>query len=182
MALPVQRVGQLAPVPNYMLLPLLVVAVIKAVLGCLFRGITSLATLVLLLGSTPAVSAQKVLASPSTYQPTGLQTIIKVPPHSALVRVRYESNSPGPVQLELRHDQRRVVYSERKRETQFVGNYDLAHLPAGDYTLHLSAAGFHHVEALRLQRATNSLVTVELIRLDSFYISSRSLFPSAGPK
>ena len=103
------------------------------------------------------------------------------PPHSALVRVRYESHTPGPVQLELHNDQRGVVYTERKRETQFVGNYDLAHLPAGDYTLHVSAGGFHHVEALRLQR-TAPLVTVELIRPAAFHVSSRSLFPSSGTK
>jgi hypothetical protein len=86
------------------------------------------------------------------------------------------------VQLALRNDQRRVVYSERKRETQFVGNYDLTRLPAGDYTLQVSAAGFHHVEALRLQRANTSLATVELTRPDSFHLSSRLLFPSAGTK
>jgi hypothetical protein len=98
------------------------------------------------------------------------------------VRVRYESNSPGPVQLEPRNDQRGVVYSERKHDTQFVGTYDLAHLPAGDYTLHVSAAGFHHVEILRLQRVTTSLVTVECIRPAAFHVSSLSLLPSAGTK
>lgn len=181
MALPVQRVGQVVPVPIYMLLPLLVVAVRNAVAACLFRAIPSLAVVVLLLGRTPTVCAQTPQGPPA-YQPTGLRTLIQVQPHSALVRVRYESNSPGPVQLELRNDQRRVVYSERKRQTQFVGNYDLAHLPAGDYTLHVSAAGFHHVEILRLQRTTTSLVTVQLIKPDDFHVSSRSLLPSAGTK
>jgi hypothetical protein len=98
------------------------------------------------------------------------------------VRVRYESNSPGPVQLELRNNQRGIVYRERKRDPQFVGNYDLVHLPAGDYTLQVSAAGFYHVQALRLQRTATALVTVELIKPDDFHVSSRALFPSAGTK
>ncbi|NML65653.1 carboxypeptidase regulatory-like domain-containing protein [Hymenobacter sp. RP-2-7] len=164
-----------------MLFPLLIVAVLNAVVVCLFRGVISLAVVVLLLGRTPTISAQ-TLQGPPTYQPTGLQTLIQVQPHSALVRVRYESHMPGPVELELRNDQRCVVYSERKRQAQFVGNYDLAHLPAGDYTLHVSAAGFHHVEVLRLQRATTALVTVELIKPDDFHVSPLSLFPSAATK
>ena len=179
MAFPIQRIGQVVPVPIYMLL--LIVAVLNAVVACLFRGVLSLAVVVLLLSRTQPACAQTPQGQP-TYQPTGLQTLIQVQPHSALVRVRYESNNPGPVQLALRNDQRCVVYSERKRDTQFVGNYDLAHLPAGDYTLQVSAAGFHHVEILRLQRATTALVTVELIRPAAFHVSSLSLLPAAGTK
>lgn len=150
----------------------------KAIFGCFFRWVTSLAVLVLLLSSAQAVSAQTQDGRPS-YQATGLRTLIKAQPNSALVRVRYESNNPGPVHLELLNDQRCVVYTERKRETHFVGNYDLALLPAGDYTLHLSTYGFHHVEALRLHRNNNSLATVQVIRPDAFQLSSQSLFPSA---
>ena len=164
-----------------MLLSLLVVALVNAVVACLFRGVPSLAVIVLLLGRTQPVCAQ-IPQGPPAYQPAGLQTLIQVQPHSALVRVRYESHTPGPVQLELHNDQRGVVYTERKRETQFVGNYDLAHLPAGDYTLHVSAGGFYHVEVLRLQRTATSLVTVELIRPAAFHVSFRSLFPSASTK
>ena len=152
----------------------------KAIFGCFYRWVTSLALLVLLLSSAQAVSAQTLDGQPS-YQATGLRTLIKAQPNAALVRVRvrYESNNPGPVQLELLNDKRRVVYTERKRETHFVGNYDFALLPAGDYTLHLSTYGFHHVEALRLNRDNNSLATVQIIRPDAFRISSQSLFPSA---
>jgi hypothetical protein len=152
------------------------VAAMKATFGCFFRWVTSLALLVL--SSAQAVSAQTLDGQPS-YQATGLRTVIKAQPNSALVRVRYESNNPGPVQLELRNDKRCVVYTERKRETHFVGNYDLAFLPAGDYTLQLSAYGFHHVEALRLNRNNTSLSTVQVIELNAFQIASQSLFPSA---
>jgi hypothetical protein len=83
------------------------------------------------------------------------------------------------VYVEFLNDKRLVVYAERKRETHFVGDYDLASLPAGDYTLHLFTYGFHHVEALRLNRDNNSRATVQVIEPNSFQLSSRSLFPSA---
>jgi hypothetical protein len=155
----------------------LAVAAMNAIIGCFFRWVTSLALLVLLLSSTQASSAQTLAGQPS-YQATGLRTLIKAQPNSALVRVRYESNNPGPVQLELLDDKGGVVYTERKQETHFVGNYDLAHLPAGDYALHLATYGFHHVEALRLHRANNSVVTVQVIRPDAFRIASSPLVPS----
>jgi hypothetical protein len=151
----------------------------KAVFGCFFRWVTSLALLVLLLSSAPAVSAQTLAGQPG-YQATGLRTIIKTQPNSALVRVRYESNNPGPVQLAFLNDQRCVVYAERKRETHFVGDYDLAPLPAGDYTLHVSTYGYHHVEALRINRANNSRATVQVIRPNTFRIFSQPVFPSAA--
>jgi hypothetical protein len=110
---------------------------------------------------------------------SGLRTITKALSNSALVRVRYESNNPGPVYVEFLNDKRLVVYAERKRETHFVGDYYLASLPAGDYALHLSTYGFHHVEALRINRGKNLRVTVQVIKPNSFQISSQSLFPSA---
>jgi hypothetical protein len=151
----------------------------NAIVGCFFRWLASLA-LLMLLSRAQAVSAQ-TLAGPPSYQATGLRTLIKAQPNSALVRVRYESNNPGPVQLALLDDQGSVVYTERKQETHFVGNYDFAHLPAGDYALHLSTCGFHHVEALRLHRANNSIATVQVIRPDAFRIASPSLVPSVLP-
>lgn len=150
----------------------------KAIFGCSFRWVASLALLVLLLSSTQAVSAQTLDGQPS-YQAPGLRTVIKAQPNSALVRVRYESNNPGPVYLELLNDKRCVVYTERKQETHFVGNYDLASLPAGDYALHLSTYGFHHVEALRLNRDNNSKATVQVIRPNAFQTAFQSLLPSA---
>ncbi|UOQ71479.1 carboxypeptidase-like regulatory domain-containing protein [Hymenobacter cellulosilyticus] len=132
----------------------------------------------LLPSSAQAVSAQTLDGQPR-YQATGLRTMIKAQPNSALVRVRYESNNPGVVHVELLNDKRRVVYTERKRETHFVGDYNLAFLPAGDYTLHLSTNGFHHVEALRLNRNNNSIATVQVIELNAFQVYSQSLFPSA---
>ena len=146
----------------------------KAVFCC----ITFLAVPVSLLSSAQAVSAQTFDAQPS-YQAAGLRTMVKAQPNSALVRVRYESNNPGPVQVELRNDRGRVVYTERKRETHFVGNYDLALLPAGDYTLQLSTCGFHHVEALRLYRTNSAIATIQVIELNAFRVSSPSLFTSA---
>lgn len=151
----------------------------KPIFDCFFRWAASLALFVLLLSSDQAVSAQTLGGQPS-YQATGLRTVIKAQPNSALVRVRYERNNAGPVYLEFLNDKRLVVYTERERETHFVGDYDLASLPAGDYTLQLSTDGFHHVEALRLNRANNSRVTVQLIRPNAFRIASQSLFPSAG--
>jgi hypothetical protein len=148
----------------------------NAIVGCFFRWLASLA-LLMLLSRAQAVSAQN-LAAPPSYQATGLRTLIKAQPNSALVRVRYESNNPGLVQLALLDDQGSVVYTERKHETHFVGNYDFAHLPAGDYALHLSTCGFHHVEALRVHRANNSIATVQVIRPDAFRIASPSLVPS----
>jgi hypothetical protein len=150
----------------------------KASLGCFFRWVTSLALPVLLLSSAQAVSAQTLDSQPS-YQATGLRTVIKAQPNSALVRVRYESNNPGPVHLELLNDKRLVVYTERKRETYFVGDYDLVLLPAGDYTLYLFTYGFHHVEALRVNRDNSLRVNVQVIKTSAFQISSQSLFPSA---
>jgi hypothetical protein len=150
----------------------------KALFGCFFRWAASLALLMFILSSAQAVSAQTLAAQPC-YRATGLRTIIKAPPNSALVRVRYESNHPGPVYVEFLNDKRLVVYAERKRETHFVGDYDLASLPAGDYTLHLFTYGFHHVEALRLNRDNNSIATVQVIEPNAFQLSSRSLFPSA---
>jgi hypothetical protein len=128
-----------------------------------------------------AVSAQTLGGQPS-YQASGLRTLIKAQPNSACVRVRYESNNPGPVQLALLDDKGGVVYTERKRETHFVGNYDLSGLPAGDYALHLATSGFHHVEALRLTRANNSLATVQVIKPNAFRIASPSLIPSVVTK
>jgi hypothetical protein len=151
----------------------------KTIFGCSFRWVTSLALLMLLLRSAQAVSAQTLGSQPS-YQATGLRTVIKAPPNSTLVRVRYESNNPGPVYVEFLNDKRLVVYTERKRETHFVGDYDLASLPGGDYALHLFTYGFHHVEVLRLSRNKNSLATVQVIRPDAFYLSSQSVLPSAG--
>lgn len=104
--------------------------------------------------------------------------MIKARPNLALMRVRYEINNAGPMHLELRNDKRPVVYTERKRETHFVGDYDIAFLPAGDYTLHLSNYGFLRVEALRLSRSKNSIATVQAIELNTFQISSQSLFSS----
>jgi hypothetical protein len=150
----------------------------KPIFDCFFRWAASLALLVLLLRSAPAVSAQILGAQPG-YQATGLRTIIKAPPNSALVRVRYESNHPGPVYIEFLNDQRLVVYAERKRETHFAGDYDLASLPAGDYALHVSTCGFHHVEVLRLNRDNNSRATVQVIEPNAFQLFFRSLFPSA---
>jgi hypothetical protein len=147
----------------------------KPIVGCFFRGVTSLALLVLLLRSAPAVSAQTREGQPG-YQATGLRTVIKAQPHSALLRVRYESNNPGPVYVAFLNDQRLVVYTERKRETHFVGDYDLAPLPAGDYLLQVSTAGFHHVEALRINRDTNSRTTVQIIKPDAFRLSSPRCF------
>jgi hypothetical protein len=149
----------------------------NASVSCFFRWVASLALLVLLPGGQ-AVSAQTRAAQPS-YQATGLRTLIKAQPNSALVRVRYESNNPGPVQLELLNNKGGVVYTERKPETHFVGNYDFASLPAGDYALHVSTYGFHHVEALRLHRANNSTATVQVIRPDAFQTASHSVFPAA---
>jgi hypothetical protein len=151
----------------------------KPVFDCFFRWATPLALLVRLLSSTQTVSAQTLGSQPS-YQATGLRVIIKASPNSALVRVRYESNNPGPVQLEFLNDKRFVVYAERKRETHFVGDYDLASLPYGDYTLHLSTYGFHHVEAFRITRANNSRATVQVIEPNAFHLSSQAVFPSAG--
>lgn len=150
----------------------------KAIYNCFFRRVISLALLVLLLSSTQAVSAQTLAGQPS-YQATGLRTVIKAHPNSVLVRVRYESNNPGPVYLEFLNDKRLVVYTERKRETHFVGDYDLALLPAGDYVLHLFTCSFHHVEVLRLTRNSSSLATVQVIRPDAFRVSSQALFSSA---
>jgi hypothetical protein len=150
----------------------------KPIVGCFFRGVISLALLGLL-GSAPAVFAQTLADQPS-YQATGLRTVIKAPPNSALVRVRYESNNPGPVYVEFLNDQRRVVYAERKRETHFVGDYDLSPLPAGDYALHVSTYGYHHVEALRINRANNSMATVQVIRPNAFRLVSQPVFPSAA--
>jgi hypothetical protein len=150
----------------------------KAIFECFFRGVTALTLLVLPLSGAQAVSAQTLAGQPG-YQATGLRTIIKAQFNSALVRVRYESNNPGPVYVEFLNDKRLVVYTERKRETYFVGDYDLAHLPAGDYALHLATYGFHHVEALRINRDNNSRATVQVIKLDAFQLSSHSLFPSA---
>jgi hypothetical protein len=149
----------------------------KPVFGCFFRWVSSVALLVLLLGRAPTVSAQ-TLAAPPSYQLTGLRTIIKAQPNSALLRVRYESNNPGPVYVAFLNDQRRVVYTERKRETHFAGDYDLSPLPAGDYTLQLSTSGLHHVEALRINRANTSRATVQVIRPDAFRLSSQSVLPS----
>lgn len=151
----------------------------KPIVECFFRGVPSLALLVL--HSAPAVSAQTREGQPG-YQATGLRTVIKAQPHSALLRVRYESNNPGPVYVAFLNDQRLVVYTERKRETHFVGDYNLAPLPAGDYLLQLSTAGFHHVEALRINRDTNSKTTVQVIKPDAFHLSSLTLFPSAVTK
>jgi hypothetical protein len=139
----------------------------KAIIGCFFRWVATLVLLVLLLSSAQAVSAQPLDGQPS-YQVTGLWTVIKAQPNSALVRVRYESNNPGLVQLKLLDDKGGVVYTERKRETHFVGNYDFASLSAGDYALHLSTSGFHNVEALRLHRTNNSTTTVQVIRQNAF--------------
>jgi hypothetical protein len=143
----------------------------KPIVGCFFRWLASLA--LLLLSRTQAVSAQTLGGQPS-YQATGLRTVIKAQPNSALVRVRYESNNPGPVCLELLNDKGGVVYTERKQETHFVGNYDFASLPAGDYALHVSTSGFHHVEAVRLHRANNSTATVQVIRLTAVQTASQS--------
>jgi hypothetical protein len=153
----------------------------KPIVECFFRGVPSLALLVLLLSSAPAVSAQTQEGQPG-YQATGLRTVIKAQPNSALLRVRYESNNPGPVYVAFLNDQRLVVYTERKRETHFVGDYDLAPLPAGDYLLQVSTAGFHHVEALRINQDTNSTTTVQVIKPDAFRLSSLTLFPSALTK
>jgi hypothetical protein len=150
----------------------------KAIFGCFVRWVASLTLLVLLLSSAQSVSAQTLGGQPC-YQATGLRTVIKAQPNSALVRVRYESNNQGPVYLDFLNDKRRVVYTERKRETHFVGDYDLASLPAGDYALHLSTYGFHHVEALRINRDNNSRATVQVIKPNVFQLSSQSLFPSA---
>jgi hypothetical protein len=150
----------------------------KAIFGCFFRWLSPLALLVLLLTSAQAVFAQTLRGQPS-YQVTGLRTIIKAQPNSALVRVRYESNNPGPVYLAFLNAKGCVVYTERKRETHFVGNYDLTYLQSGDYVLKLSACGFHHVEALRLNRDNKSIATVQVIRLNTFRISSQSVVPSA---
>jgi hypothetical protein len=152
----------------------------KAIFECFFRGVTALTLLVLPLSGAQAVLAQTLSVQPG-YQATGLRTIIKARSNSALVRVRYESNNPGPVYVEFLNDQRLLVYTERKRETHFVGDYDLAHLPTGDYTLHLATCGFHHVEALRINRDNNARATVQVIKPDAFQLSSHSLFSSAGP-
>ena len=149
----------------------------KTIFNCFFRGV---ALLVLLLGSAQAVSAQTREGQPG-YQAPGLRTVIKAQPNSALVRVRYESNNPGPVYIEFLNDKRLVVYAERKRETHFAGDYDLSPLPAGDYALHLFTYGLHHVEALRITRATHSSATVQVIKPDAFQTASHSLFSSAGP-
>jgi hypothetical protein len=156
------------------------VAAMKTIFGCFFRWVTSLALLVLLLRSAPAVSAQTREGQPS-YQATGLRIIIKAQPNSALVRVRYESNNPGPVYVEFLNDKRCVVYTERKRETHFAGDYDLSPLPAGDYALHLASYGFHHVEALRITRDNHARATVQVIKPYAFQTASPSLFSSAGP-
>lgn len=166
--------GQLA---SYFLFHPLTVAVMKAHIGCIFRWVAPLALLVLL-SRTQTVCAQ-TLTGPSNYQAPGLRTILKAQPNSALVRVRYESNNPGPVQLALLDDSGCVVYTERKRETHFVGNYDLAALPAGDYALHLATSGFHHVDALRLHRANNSRATVEIITPNAFQTAFQLLLSPA---
>jgi hypothetical protein len=152
----------------------------KPIFSCFFRGVPSLALLVLLLHSAQAVSAQTREGQPS-YQATGLRIIIKAQPNSALVRVRYESNNPGPVYLEFLNDKRLVVYTERKRETHFAGDYDLAPLPAGDYALHLATSGFHHVEALRITRDNHSKATVQVIKPNAFQTASPSLLSSTDP-
>jgi hypothetical protein len=150
----------------------------KAVFDCFFRRVTSLALLVPLLSSAQAVLAQTLDGQPS-YQATGLRTIITAQPISALVRVHYESNNPGPVHLKLLNSRGGVVFTERKRETRFAGIYDLALLPAGDYTLHVSTYGFHHVQALRLNRNNKSVANVQVIGPDAFRTSSQSVVPSA---
>ena len=155
----------------------LAVAARQPHVSCSFRWVASLALLVLL-SSTQAVSAQTLGGQPA-YQAPGLRAVIKAQPNSALVRVRYESNNPGPVYVAFLNDKGGVVYTERKQETHFVGNYDFASLPAGDYALHLSTHGFHHVEALRLTRAHNSPATVEVISPNAFQTASQSVFPAA---
>ena len=146
--------------------------------SCFFRGVASLALLGPLLSRAQAGSVQPPAGQPS-YQATGLRAVIKAQPNSALVRVRYEHNNSGPVYVEFVNAQRLVVYSERKRETHFVGDYNLTLLPAGDYTLHLSTSGFHHVEALRLTRKNNALTTVQVIRPAAFHLASQALLPAA---
>jgi hypothetical protein len=167
------------PASSFLFHPL-AVAAMKAIVGCFFRWVASLALLVLLLRSAQAVSAQTLDGQPS-YQATGLRTLIKAQAaNSTLVRVRYESNNPGPVYLAFLNDKRCIVYTEHKRETHFVGDYDLAPLPAGDYTLHVSTYGYHHVEALRINRANNSRANIQVIRPNVFRIFSQPVFPSAA--
>jgi len=144
----------------------------NASVRCFLRWVASLALLVLL-NRSQAVSAQTLGGQPR-YQATGFRTLIKAQPNSALVRVRYESNNPGPVYIEVLSDKGDIVYTERKQETHFVGNYDFAHLPAGDYALHVATYGFHHVEAVRLHRANNSRATVQVIRPNAFQTASQS--------
>jgi hypothetical protein len=90
----------------------------KAIVDYFFRWVASLALLVL--NSAQAVSAQ-TLAGLLSYQATGIWTVIKAQPNSALVRVRYENNNPGPVYLELLNDKRCRHQALRRREV-FVVN------------------------------------------------------------
>jgi hypothetical protein len=141
----------------------------NALVESFFRWLASLALLVVL-SRAQAVSAQPPGAQPS-YQPTGLRTLIKAQPHSALVRVRYESTTPGPVYVAFLNDKGGVVYTERKQETHFVGDYDLASLPAGDYALPVATSGFHYVEAV----PNTSTATVQVIRPNNFQTASQSV-------
>jgi len=69
--------------------------------------------------------------------PAGLQISITPWPNSSVVRVRYTSADYGAVRFEIRNERGSVLYADVLRASKFAGDFDLAPLPAGRYTIEL---------------------------------------------
>lgn len=100
------------------------------------------------------------LTQPGTPPAVGLRVIITALPGSTVLRVRYESDGSGPVRLQLRDAQDQVLYSEWKQQTRFAGDYVLASLPAGSYTLELQTSGAHYAQTVRLHQRIQMVATL----------------------
>jgi hypothetical protein len=104
-------------------------------------------------------SSARSLTQPTRPPAIALRVIITPLPCSAVLRVRYENDGYGPVRLQLRDTQDRVVYSEVKRQARFAGDYILASFPAGNYVLELQTPRACYTQLVYLHQSVSLVAT-----------------------
>ncbi|GAB3048497.1 hypothetical protein [Spirosoma pulveris] len=101
---------------------------------------------------SPVVQAQTFAGqSVLTEPPASLRAIITPVANSLVVRIRFENQGRGSVQLQIRDRKGTILLDELQPKRFYAGQFDLASLPAGLYTIELRTLDARHTDTIRIE-------------------------------
>ncbi|MBD2704600.1 hypothetical protein IC229_28435 [Spirosoma sp. BT702] len=109
--------------------------------------------------STVSLKAQSFTGQNTLLEiPNRLRPIITSVPNSSIIQIRYENKSRGSVRMQLRDKQGKILFDESEPKRKFAGQFDLASLPSGLYTIELSTQEARYRETIRIEASELSRV------------------------